>query len=221
MCFFLKPGQTHSWQFDQPPKGYIFFHTPDFYEFYFLNKKLTQFPFYYSLKNPPYLTLSAHELLHIETRFKEINTEYYQNLSYKKQKLASLINLTYIDLTRLYASFESQKSILSPSYLQTLQTLESIIEDFYKTEKSAKFYAQKLNISSKHLNRIAKATLNKTTTEIIIERILLEAKRLIVHSKNSLTNIAEILGYDDYAYFSKLFKSKTKITPLEFRKKYQ
>ncbi|WP_108868174.1 AraC family transcriptional regulator [Aquimarina aquimarini] len=219
--FFLKPGQTHSWQFDQPPKGYIFFHTPDFYEFYFLNKKLTQFPFYYSLKNPPYLTLSAHELLHIETRFKEINTEYYQNLSYKKQKLASLINLTYIDLTRLYASFESQKSILSPSYLQTLQTLESIIEDFYKTEKSAKFYAQKLNISSKHLNRIAKATLNKTTTEIIIERILLEAKRLIVHSKNSLTNIAEILGYDDYAYFSKLFKSKTKITPLEFRKKYQ
>jgi len=56
---------------------------------------------------------------------------------------------------------------------------------------------------------------------LITERVLLESKRLIVHSDNSLSAIAEILGYEDYAYFSKVFKAKTNMTPLEFKKSYQ
>lgn len=219
--FFLKPGQTHSWRFDSTPEGYIFFHTPDFYELYFLNRKLTQFPFYYSLKNPPDLTLTLEELENIAMRFKEINIEYYQDSAYKKQKLISLVNLTYIDLTQQYVDYEPIKKVLSSTYLQALENLESIIEEHYKTEKLAKFYAVKLHITPKHLNRITKATLNKTTTELITERVILEAKRLIAHSGNSLTEVAETLGYEDYAYFSRVFKLKTDKTPLEFKKSYQ
>ncbi|PWL38908.1 AraC family transcriptional regulator [Flagellimonas aquimarina] len=219
--FFLKPGQTHSWNFNSTPEGYIFFHTPDFYELYFLNRKLTQFPFYYSLKNPPDLTLVPEAISNVAARFKEINTEYQQSFTYKKQKLSSLVNLTYIDLTRHYANYEPIKKVLSSTYLQTLEILENLIEQFYKTEKSAKFYADKLHITPKHLNRITKSTLNKTTTELITERVLLESKRLIVHSGNSLIQVAETLGYEDYAYFSRVFKLKTGKTPLEFKKSYQ
>lgn len=219
--FFLKPGQTHSWKFDNTPEGYIFFHTPDFYELYFLNRKLTQFPFYYSLKNPPDLVLTSAELASIAIRLKEINIEYHQDSTYKKQKLISLVNLTYIDLTRHYANYEPIKKVLSSTYLHALENLENTIEEYYKTEKSAKFYADTLHITPKHLNRVTKATLNKTTTELITERVLLEAKRLIVHSGSSLTAVAETLGYEDYAYFSRVFKLKTGKTPLEFKKNYQ
>ncbi|MGK0414418.1 MAG: AraC family transcriptional activator of pobA [Polaribacter sp.] len=218
--FFLRPGQTHSWTFDCAPKGYIFFHTQDFYKFYFLNKELSQFPFYYSYKNPPNLLLVSEERTVIELRFKEINNEYHEKSSYKNQKLVSLINLVYIDLSRIYSSIEPRKEVISSSYLQTFNNLEKTIEQFYKTEKSAKFYADKLSITTKHLNRIIKSTINKTTTELITERLLLEAKRHIVHSKNSLSTTAEILGYDDYAYFSRLFKLKEGMTPIDFRKKY-
>ncbi len=218
--FFLRPGQTHSWKFDSVPKGYIFFHTQDFYKFYFLNKELSQFPFYYSYKNPPNLLLNSEELTVIESRFKEINNEYHENSPYKKQKLASLINLAYIDLSRIYTTIKPRKEVLSSSYLQALNNLEKTIEQFYKTEKSAKFYADKLSITTKHLNRITKSTINKTTTALITERVLLEAKRLIVHSKNPLSITAEILGYDDYAHFSKIFKLKVGVTPIGFKKKY-
>ena len=218
--FFLRPGQTHSWKFDSVPKGYIFFHTQDFYKFYFLNKELSQFPFYYSYKNPPNLLLNSKELTVIESRFKEINNEYHENSPYKKQKLASLINLAYIDLSRIYTTIKPRKEVLSSSYLQALNNLEKTIEQFYKTEKSAKFYADKLSITTKHLNRITKSTINKTTTALITERVLLEAKRLIVHSKNPLSITAEILGYDDYAHFSKIFKLKVGVTPIGFKKKY-
>lgn len=219
--FFLRPGQMHSWKFTSIPKGYIFFHTQDFYEFHFLNKKLSQFPFYYSYKNPPNLILNEEQLDAIEIRFKEINDEYHEKDVYKNQKLSSLINLLYIDLSRIYTTIDSRKEVFSSSYLQALSVLEETIDQFYKTEKAVTFYADKLNITSKHLNRITKITINKTTTELITERVLLEAKRLIVHSKKSLSNTAETLGYNDYAHFSKLFKQKVGVTPLDFKKKYE
>ena len=55
---------------------------------------------------------------------------------------------------------------------------------------------------------------------MISDRVILEAKRLIVHSNSSLSNISETLEFSDYAYFSKYFKSRTGITPMNFKKKY-
>ena len=218
--FFLKPGQTHSWKFDNEPEGYIFFHTKDFYELSFSNRLLNQFPFYFSQKNTPSLVLSKSQLIGLQTRFKELNHEYYQKLPYQEIKITSIINTIYIDLARCYISLKPVEVQSSLRYIETLWLLEKEIESSYLIEKSAKFYANQLNVSSKHLNRIVKATLDKTTTELITERVLLEAKRLIVHSNNTLSTVSEILGFEDYAYFSKVFKAKTKMTPLAFKKKY-
>lgn len=218
--FFLKPGQTHSWRFDCKPKGYLFFHTQDFYELSFSNRLLNQFPFYFSQKNTPSLVLSTNQILGLNNKFEELNKEYYQKLPYQEIKITSIVNTIYIDLARCYIDSKPKEVKSSLRYIETLRSLEKEIEHSYLLEKSAKFYANRLNVSSKHLNRIVKTTLDKTTTEIISERVLLEAKRLIVHSDNSLSIIAEILGFEDYAYFSKVFKSKTKMTPLAFKKKY-
>jgi AraC-like DNA-binding protein len=218
--FFLKPGQTHSWKFDSKPEGSIFFHTQDFYELSFSNRLLQQFPFYFSQKNTPSLVLLSSQISDLHNKFKELNDEYYQKRHYQEIKIISIINTIYIDLARCYIDSKPKEVRSSLRYIETLRSLEKEIECSYLLEKSAKFYADKLNISSKHLNRIVKTTIDKTTSEIISERVLLEAKRLIVHSDNSLTSIAEILGFEDYAYFSKVFKSKTKTTPLAFKKKY-
>lgn len=83
------------------------------------------------------------------------------------------------------------------------------------------FYADKLNITTKHLNRITKETLYKTTTDLITEKVILEAKRLLVHSPNTFSSISEMLGFSGYAYFSRVFKSRTGKTPLEFKRAYK
>lgn len=218
--FFLKPGQTHSWKFTSKPNGYIFFHTQSFYELNSSNHLLNQFPFYYSQKNTPSLYLKESEITELTIKFNELNSEYYSNLVYQQIKINSLINSIYIDLARHYIILKPKEGRSSLRYLETLRKLENEIDTNYLKEKSANYYAKKLNISSKHLNRIVKSTLDKTTSELISERILLEAKRMIVHTNNSLNTISELLGYEDYAYFSRIFKSKTKITPLAFKKKY-
>lgn len=218
--FFLRPGQTHFWQFNSSPQGYIFFHTQEFFEFHFTNNKLEQFPFYYSFKNPPLVNIALDKIRRMESKFVEINKEYYSELPFKKQKLANLLSSVYIDLSRHYMAQGQKKEVISLRYFSTLRALEQLIDKHYRSQKSAKYYADALHISSKHLNRILRTTLNKTTTQLIMERIMLEAKRLMVHSNNSLSEISEILGYEDYAHFSKVFKKMTHMNPKEFKRNY-
>ncbi|WP_298533346.1 AraC family transcriptional regulator [uncultured Algibacter sp.] len=218
--FFLKPGQTHFWKFTSNPEGYIFFHTKDFYELHFTRSRLEQFPFYYSHENTPLLELSIEKAAMIKSKFKNLNEEYNKDLLYHKQKISSLINIIYIDLSREYGVLQLNNKMVSNRYVETLRALEELIDRHYKTQKSAKFYANQLNMSTKHLNRVIKSILGKTTTNLIIERVLLESKRLVVHSKEPLSVIAELLGYDDYAYFSRVFKQKTNMTPMDFKRQY-
>ena len=96
--------------------------------------------------------------------------------------------------------------------------MSSLIEEKYTTQKSAIAYAEDMNLSVKHLNRICQKTIGKTTTDVILERIILEAKRLILYSDNNLTEIARNLGYEDYSHFSKLFKQKSGMSPSQFQK---
>lgn len=219
--FFLNPGQTHFWKFDSQPEGYIFFHSLTLFEVAFPGQRLENFPFYYSVNNSPVLNLNSNQTESIKIRFEEIFAEYSSENTYKTEKITSLINLTYIDLSRIYSTGkEKEKSKFSSTYSSTLRAFEKLLEEYFKNEKSASFYAEKLNITTKHLNRILKTILNKTTTDLISERTLLEAKRLIVHTTNSLTDISGILGYADYAYFSRIFKAKTHQTPLSFKNNY-
>jgi len=218
--FFLKPGQTHFWKFKTQPEGYIFFHSQEFYDLKFLNHTLHSFPFYYSYQNPPVVDLTSQQLSLLQLKFKEAYTEYMQPNLLRELKIVNLFSDIYIELTRAYTTNINLEKLKTSQYSQILEKLEHLINNHFLKEKLPKFYAQKLNITTKHLNRVVQKTINKTTSQLISERIILEAKRLIVHSHDNLATIAYQLEFSDYAYFSKVFKSKTGLTPLEFRKNY-
>lgn len=217
--FFLKPGQTHFWKFDSEPKGFIFFHSQEFYEMTFVNHRLNNFPFYYSYQNPPIIELKFNYDGY-RNKFEELYWEYVNSEIFKNLKIVNIINNIYIDLTREYTSDLNAYENSHPTYFNILENFENILDQFYHKQKLPKYYADKLNISTKHLNRVVKETINKTSNQMISERVILEAKRLVVHSNSSLSIIAETLGFLDYAYFSKYFKSKTGITPTDFKKQY-
>lgn len=218
--FFLKPGQTHFWKFITEPEGYIFFHSQEFYELKFLKHKLHSFPFFYSHQNPPILELTTKKLNELNLKFQEVYTEYVQNNLLRELKIVNSLSNIYIELTRAYTIDINFKKLDSPNYYSILENLENLINTHFYKEKLPKFYANNLNITTKHLNRVVKSTLNKTTSQLISERIVLETKRLLVHSQDNIANVSDLLGFSDYAYFSKFFKLKTGLTPMDFRKKY-
>ena len=93
-----------------------------------------------------------------------------------------------------------------------------LLESNYQEVRNTDFYAGKLGISSKRLNQILKEKLDKTGMQIIHDRIILEAKRKIIHSENTLKEISYDLGFSDRPYFSRFFKKQTGQTPEEFQK---
>ena len=159
--FFLKPGQTHSWQFDTKPEGFIFFHSQEFYEIKFLDHTLHSFPFYYSNQNPPFLELSKIKMTVLKPKFEEVYAEYQQQNLLRELKIINLINSIYIDLTRAYTADVNLEKLVSSSYSIILENLENLIHQHFYKEKLPKFYSDQLNITTKHLNRVVKQALKK------------------------------------------------------------
>src|SRR5690606_4068946 len=93
-------------------------------------------------------------------------------------------------------------------YQAIFSKFEKLVDKHFKKIKSASEYADLLNITQKHLNRIVKSITNKTTTKIITDRIILEAKQQLLYTDLTFKEISLKLGYTDFTYFSRLFKKK-------------
>lgn len=94
---------------------------------------------------------------------------------------------------------------------------KGLLQKHFKTMKAPKDYANSLNISPAYLNQVVKKQTGMPLSYWIQQEIILEAKRLLFFTHHSVKEIAFILGYEDPAYFSRLFTKSTGITPLSFR----
>jgi len=98
-----------------------------------------------------------------------------------------------------------------------LQTLKDAIEENYRSKRSASEYAELLHISTKALNRISKKHLDKTLSDLIAERIVIEAKRELYITIKPVKQIAYELGFNDEFYFSRFFKQNVSVSPQTYR----
>ncbi len=99
-----------------------------------------------------------------------------------------------------------------------VREFEQLLEQFYRSERFPSFYAEKLNISTNYLNRICKERRNRSVGELIRDRILMEAERLLYHTFKTISEISFELGFESCSYFITFFKKKHGISPEEFRK---
>ncbi len=218
--FFMVPGQVHCWQLSDDVDGYIFFHTAEFYNLIYATKQISDYNFFSGAENNPVINLDKKQQPDIQKNFESICAEFKSNSNpLKFQKLLNLCDLLYIDFVPLYQSSQKNKKENSPLYLQKLTEFKKLVDKNYFELKSSSDYAELMNVSPKHLNRICKETINKTATDIITERVLLEAKRLLVHSGKSVKEIAIHLGFSDPSYFVRLFKKHTSLSPATFQTK--
>jgi AraC-like DNA-binding protein len=149
---------------------------------------------------------------------KEMMKEHRMTLPYKMQKLHSLINLVYTGLARMYATDERTGN---RRYFEHFRKFEQLLEKNFRENKLPGFYAEKMNMTEKHLNRIVRECTGKTSTEFIAERVILEAKRLLMHSAHNVSEAGYELGFSDNSYFVRFFKAHTGSTPLTFLKEYE
>lgn len=220
-CYALNPGQIHHWKLSADTDGFVFFHSADFSQTANLDGggfTPETFPFFYSRQNSSEIRLDSSRQLLLKPWFELLLEEARLSAQRKLSKQHALITLIYIELHRAYDPVGVKVS--AGGYGGLLRNFEMEVDKHFREIKSPAEYADRLNITPKHLNRVSNEILGKTATQVITDRIILEAKRLLASRKYTISQVAAELGYEDYSYFSRLFKKHQGLSPRAFCEEY-
>jgi AraC-like DNA-binding protein len=216
----VAPNQMHSFEGLEDIEGIIFFFCQDFYveEFSFI-RLLNVFSYTSQTGTNacnPCISLSDMEFIHINTILKSIQSEYelYTSSNNSAVIIRSHLNIMLLKLSELYET-KSGKSNNNDSIL--IHSLSHLIDSYFIQEQHLGFYTSAFNISESQLNDICNKHFNCGMKKILQNRLMLEARKLLLTSELSVSEIAYKLNFEDNSYFNKVFKIKTGLTPKRFR----
>ncbi len=206
--YILKPGQVHTWQLSKDTRGFVIEFTqeslPHFLTGHFLTT-LRQLPDCVQPK-----TVST-EFLHMMQKEFEDKPAYFQ---------FSLQNYLRIFLVQLMRENLGKEGLPEPQASLTDAFLD-LVEKYFREEHRLQFYADRLKVSAKTLSAQVQRALGKPAKEILLERCLLEARRLLAFTDMPVAQISYDLGFEDPNYFSRFLKTYGGLTALDFRKRTQ
>jgi AraC family transcriptional activator of pobA len=215
--YFMIPGQVHSWQFEKDIDGYVLNFSETFISSLLRNDQYSeQFPFLEGIVGNAVIDLSPAIAKEATALLQAILTEDQQKGSLfkdlQKLKLLELFILINRNIIKPPTESAARNNDL------VIRNFRKLVAQYYTTLKLPKEYAALLYITPNHLNALCNDLLGKPAGEIIRDRILLEAKRLLINADMSISEIAWQLNFADNSYFTKFFKKQTGITPEAFRK---
>jgi AraC-like DNA-binding protein/mannose-6-phosphate isomerase-like protein (cupin superfamily) len=142
--------------------------------------------------------------------------EYSSTSEYSNKILRSYLNIILFEMNRIYEPFESFKS--NNLKKEKINLFEKYVEQYFYSKKYPHEYANLLNVTPNYLNKLCKEETGKTSSELIRKRIIIEAKRMLSYTNNSISEIAEKIGFESTSYFISYFKKTTNFSPDQFRK---
>ncbi|MEZ9680057.1 helix-turn-helix domain-containing protein [Vibrio splendidus] len=209
--FTIAPGQVHRSELVGESARLLVF-TPGFVKTNHRNTQLVDTVFAMHQSRPPYLDCSEEGNRYLLPIFTMIKEECAREES-DWDLVESLMN----SFLRYILRFASQSSLKGEVRDSRVNQVVDLIEQHYTTHKHCEFYAQALSITNKRINEIVKAERGKTVTQLIHDRIILEANRELIFSTKTIKTIAFELGFEDPAYFSRFYRGQVNESPAEFR----
>lgn len=208
----LFPGQIHKWQINAQTIAYQLMIEPIFFERFanYLRFSITEY------SNHPVFNLSENSFKLLKHEFEAIKDELQTGNSLKElinARAAVIAAIVSKEAENFFNDFKVHQS--NPKLVK----FNTLIEQHFRAEKRINFYASRLHISDNYLNILSKKHLGVSAMQLIQQRVLLEAKRLLHSTALSIKEIAFELGFVDHAYFSNFFKNQTGATPTAFREK--
>lgn len=220
---FTAPNQV----FESPKmaaSGYIFFIHPDFLLTYDLARKIKQYGFFSYAANEA-LHLSAREKETVMSIFKIIDDELQSRIDdFSHDVVISQIELLLNYSNRFYnRQFITHKAV----YNDLLLKIEELLDDYFHNSKplneglpSVQYLADHVNVSPSYLSDMLRSLTGQNAQQHIHHKLIETAKERLSTTGHSVSEIAYELGFEHPQSFSKLFKSKTNLSPLEFRQSF-
>ncbi|ASZ10213.1 helix-turn-helix transcriptional regulator [Chitinophaga pendula] len=229
VMLFIAPGQVFSIQTDNhstPKKrsGWMLQIHPDFFWNTPLAKTIKQYDFFnYSVNEA--LFLSEKEEKTLDGIIENIRQEYHANID----KFSKQIIVSHIEALLNYSERFYDRQFITREKVnhQILEHLEKLLADYFNSEEliskglpTVQYVADNLNVSPKYLSGLLKTLTGQSTQQHIHDRLIDKAKEQLSTTNLSVSEIAYGLGFEHLQSFSKLFKTKTNVSPLEFRQSF-
>jgi AraC family transcriptional regulator, transcriptional activator of pobA len=224
---FLSPGQILRGEKNGVPsklEGWMMFIHPDFLWGTSLSTKIKKYEYFdYSVNEALFLSDKEESL--INNIVENIKNEYYANID----KFSQNIIISHLETLLNYAERFYQRQFITRKITnhQILDRLEKLLSDYFNSGDLAnkglptvQYIADNLNVSPPYLRSLLKALTGQSTQQHIHDKLIEKAKAKLSTTELSVSEIAYDLGFEHPQSFSKLFKVKTKQSPLEFRQSF-
>lgn len=223
MLSFISPNQLLSTLKDEdiPAEGISLMFHPDFIAGYPLARKIKNYGFFsYELSEA--LHLSEQEEAVVESIMKSIETEYQSNINHFSQDVI----IAQIELLLQYSNRFYNRQFITRKVAndEILIRLENLLSDYFNNEKkqesglpTVQYVSRQLNLSPDYLSDMLRIITGQTTQQHIHVKLIEKAKELLTMTSMSVSEIAYYIGFEYPQSFNKLFKNKTKVSPLEYR----
>ncbi|MGN7810316.1 MULTISPECIES: helix-turn-helix domain-containing protein [Flavobacterium] len=226
VLLFIAPGQVFSIEGNSELQhtGYSLLIHPDF---------LWNTPLAQKIKQYEYFGYAVHEALHLSDKeekmiidiMKNIQQEYQSNID----KFSQDVIIAQIELLLTYSErfYNRQFITRKINNHEILARLEKLLEEYFNNDSIIKkgiptvqYIAENLNVSPNYLSGLLKHLTGQSTQQHIHNKLIEKAKEKLSTTNLSVSEIAFELGFEHQQSFSKLFKTKTNVSPLEFRQSF-
>lgn len=221
-CLFFVNSHQYMHLDHVQEEGYFIYYNRDFYCIQIHDAEVAcdglLFNNFYQM---PVTELAEPDAAWAESVFKQIQIELEMKASAQEEMIRTYLKQLIIRATRIWK--KQQLGVLNEepaAETEFFRDFSRLVEIHYRDKHSVADYADLMNVASKTLSNKFKRLQLPQPNEIIKDRIILEAKRLLTYSARSVKEIAYDLGYDDPAYFNRLFTSKAGDTPAAFKRKF-
>jgi AraC-like DNA-binding protein len=218
--FFINPGQHYS--FDDVCTGTMIYYNRDFYCVEIHDKEVAcDGILFHNVYEIPVVSMKAPMSADMQNTFSEIKSEIELGDNSMEEMLRILLKRIIIKSTRIWKQEHHITNEKARDEVEFSRAFSQLVEWNYSRLHTVAEYADLLHITPKALNKRITRYSNTTPNDVIKNRIVLEAKRLLVHTNLSVKEISYKLGYDDISYFSRFFTKQVAATPNNFRLTYQ
>ncbi|RJG06679.1 helix-turn-helix domain-containing protein [Noviherbaspirillum cavernae] len=153
----------------------------------------------------------------VRLAFSLIDSEYKRNAPYRNLLIESLLGTILIWMLRRLPAVHADQPRTTGKGDRHFAAFCQLVEEGYARHHPVAGYAEKIGITAAHLNVLCRNAANQSALDIIHERVLLEAKRNLVYTAMTISEVSDALGFSDPAYFTRFFKRQTGMSPKDFR----
>ncbi|MFK7924966.1 MAG: helix-turn-helix transcriptional regulator [Bacteroidia bacterium] len=215
---FVSPGQVHQVMATDKPKGWVITFSPDFLvqnnipSHFIANVNLFRV-----FGDSPPLVLDEPNFDRLCELLQAMENLMPQQLRYRARALGAYLQLFLIHSSNSRFLDEGQLDESANSEVCILRDFKHLVDHSYHQWHKVGDYAEEMHISPKHLSQTVKKNVGQTAKEMIQGRLLLEAKRMLIHTEFSIKEIAYELGYHEPLHFSAFFKKQAGLSASAFR----